>query len=80
MIPKNTIFLSFDKDAEEAARFYAATFPESRVKAFTKRLAISPAARRTKYLQSSFGYSLSRPQRRTGVQAQRGLFLPDCDG
>lgn len=27
--PKNTICLWFDKDAEEAARFYAATFPES---------------------------------------------------
>ena len=27
MKPKNTICLWFDKDAEEAARFYAATFP-----------------------------------------------------
>ena len=33
MIPKNTICLWFDKDAEEAARFYAATFPDSRVTA-----------------------------------------------
>ena len=31
MIPKNTIFLWFDKDAEEAANFYAATFPDSKV-------------------------------------------------
>jgi predicted 3-demethylubiquinone-9 3-methyltransferase (glyoxalase superfamily) len=31
MISKNTICLWFDKGAEEAARFYAATFPESAV-------------------------------------------------
>ena len=31
MKPKNTICLWFDKDAHEAARFYAATFPDSKV-------------------------------------------------
>jgi len=31
MIAKNTICLWFDKDALEAARFYAATFPDSKV-------------------------------------------------
>jgi predicted 3-demethylubiquinone-9 3-methyltransferase (glyoxalase superfamily) len=31
MTPKNTICLWFDKDAEQAARFYAATFPDSQV-------------------------------------------------
>jgi predicted 3-demethylubiquinone-9 3-methyltransferase (glyoxalase superfamily) len=31
MIPKNTICLWFEKDALEAAKFYAATFPDSRV-------------------------------------------------
>ena len=30
---KNTICLWYDKDAEEAARFYAATFPDSKVTA-----------------------------------------------
>ncbi|MCQ0969943.1 VOC family protein [Paracoccus sp. TK19116] len=30
-IPKNTICLWFDKDAEEAANFYADTFPDSSV-------------------------------------------------
>ena len=30
-IPKNTICLWFDKDAEAAANFYAATFPDSSV-------------------------------------------------
>ena len=36
MTPKNTICLWFDKDAEDAARFYAATFPNSEVKAVFK--------------------------------------------
>lgn len=31
MIPKNTICLWFDKEALEAAKFYAETFPDSRV-------------------------------------------------
>src|SRR3954468_24953569 len=31
--PKNTICIWYDKDAEEAARFYAATFPDSAVMA-----------------------------------------------
>src|SRR6188472_151305 len=33
MKPKNTICLWYDKDAEDAARFYAATFPNSEVTA-----------------------------------------------
>jgi predicted 3-demethylubiquinone-9 3-methyltransferase (glyoxalase superfamily) len=33
MIAKNTVCLWFDKDAEAAARFYAATFPNSEVQA-----------------------------------------------
>ncbi len=33
MKPKNTICLWFDRDAHEAARFYAATFPNSEVTA-----------------------------------------------
>ena len=33
MIPKNTICLWYDGDALEAANFYAATFPDSRVDA-----------------------------------------------
>ena len=31
MTPKNTVCLWFNKDAHEAARFYAATFPNSQV-------------------------------------------------
>jgi predicted 3-demethylubiquinone-9 3-methyltransferase (glyoxalase superfamily) len=33
MTPKDTICLWFDKDAHEAALFYAATFPDSEVTA-----------------------------------------------
>ncbi len=33
MIAKNTLCLWYNKDAEEAANFYAATFPDSEVKA-----------------------------------------------
>ena len=36
MIAKNTVCLWFNKDAEEAARFYAATFPDSKVTAVHK--------------------------------------------
>lgn len=36
MIAKNTVCLWFDKDAEDAARFYAATFPNSEVRAVHK--------------------------------------------
>jgi predicted 3-demethylubiquinone-9 3-methyltransferase (glyoxalase superfamily) len=36
MKPKNRICLWFDKDAHEAARFYAATFPNSQVTAVQK--------------------------------------------
>jgi predicted 3-demethylubiquinone-9 3-methyltransferase (glyoxalase superfamily) len=36
MTPRNTICLWFDKDAHEAARFYAATFPDSEVTAVHK--------------------------------------------
>ncbi len=32
-IAKNTVCLWYDKDAEDAARFYAATFPDSSVDA-----------------------------------------------
>jgi len=36
MKPKNSICLWFNKDAHEAARFYAATFPDSKVTAVHK--------------------------------------------
>jgi len=44
--PKNTICLWFDKDAHDAARFYAAIFPNSAVTSFTKHRVTSQAASR----------------------------------
>jgi len=49
MKPKNTICLWFDKDALEAARFYAATFPDSEVTAVHERPATTRAVRRGRY-------------------------------
>jgi predicted 3-demethylubiquinone-9 3-methyltransferase (glyoxalase superfamily) len=45
---KNVICLWFDKDAEEAAQFYARTFPNSAVKAVHRARAIFRAARKVK--------------------------------
>jgi predicted 3-demethylubiquinone-9 3-methyltransferase (glyoxalase superfamily) len=45
MQPKNTICLWFDKDAEAAARFYAATFPDSKVTAVQKAPADFPGGK-----------------------------------
>jgi predicted 3-demethylubiquinone-9 3-methyltransferase (glyoxalase superfamily) len=45
MKAKNTICLWFDKDALEAARFYAATFPSSEVTAVHKAPADYPSGK-----------------------------------
>jgi predicted 3-demethylubiquinone-9 3-methyltransferase (glyoxalase superfamily) len=45
MRPKNTICLWFDADAEEAARWYAATFPDSRVTAVHRSPVDTPSAK-----------------------------------
>ena len=45
MIPKNAICLWYNKDAEEAARFYAATFPNSKVNAVHKAPADYPSGK-----------------------------------
>jgi predicted 3-demethylubiquinone-9 3-methyltransferase (glyoxalase superfamily) len=45
MIPKNTICLWFNKDAQEAAEFYAATFPDSKVTAIHKAPADYPSGK-----------------------------------
>lgn len=42
---KNTVCLWFDRDAEQAARFYAATFPDSRVTAVHRAPADYPMGR-----------------------------------
>jgi predicted 3-demethylubiquinone-9 3-methyltransferase (glyoxalase superfamily) len=54
VIPKNTICLWFDKDAEEAARFYAATFPESEVTAVHKAPSDYPSGKEGDVLTVEF--------------------------
>jgi predicted 3-demethylubiquinone-9 3-methyltransferase (glyoxalase superfamily) len=54
MIAKNTVCLWFDKDAEEAARFYAATFPKSEVRAVHKAPGDFPGGREGDVLTVEF--------------------------
>jgi predicted 3-demethylubiquinone-9 3-methyltransferase (glyoxalase superfamily) len=54
MTPKNTICLWFDKDALDAARFYAATFPDSAVTAVHKAPADYPDGKKGDVLTVEF--------------------------
>ena len=54
MTPKNTICLWFDKDALDAARFYAATFPDSAVNAVHKAPADYPGGKAGDVLTVTF--------------------------
>lgn len=54
MKPKNTICLWFDKDAEDAARFYAATFPDSEVTAVHKSPSDYPGGKKDQVLTVEF--------------------------
>ena len=54
MTPKNTICLWFEKDAEEAARFYAATFPDSEVTAVHKAPSDFPSGKEGDVLTVEF--------------------------
>ena len=54
MKSKNTICLWFDKDAHEAARFYAATFPDSEVTAVHKAPADYPSGKKGDVLTVNF--------------------------
>jgi predicted 3-demethylubiquinone-9 3-methyltransferase (glyoxalase superfamily) len=54
MKPKNTICLWFNHDAEEAARFYAATFPDSAVTAVHKAPADYPGGKKGQVLTVEF--------------------------
>jgi predicted 3-demethylubiquinone-9 3-methyltransferase (glyoxalase superfamily) len=54
MKPKNTICLWFDKDAHEAARFYAATFPGSKVTAVQKAPSDFPGGKKGDELTVEF--------------------------
>ena len=83
MKPKNTICLWFNKDAHEAARFYAATFPDSRVTAVRKAPSDYPGGKQGDELTVEFtvlGIPCLGLNGGPDVQAQRGFFLPDRDG
>jgi predicted 3-demethylubiquinone-9 3-methyltransferase (glyoxalase superfamily) len=54
MKPNNTICLWFDKDADEAARFYAATFPNSEVTAVHKAPGDFPGGKKGDILTVEF--------------------------
>ena len=54
MTPKNTICLWFEKDAEEAARFYASTFPDSEVTAVHKAPSDFPSGKEGDVLTVEF--------------------------
>jgi predicted 3-demethylubiquinone-9 3-methyltransferase (glyoxalase superfamily) len=54
MTSKNTICLWFDKDAEEAARFYAATFPDSKVTSVHKAPSDYPGGKKDQVLTVEF--------------------------
>ena len=54
MKPKNIICLWFDKDALEAARFYAATFPDSKVTAVHKAPGDYPGGKKGEVLTVEF--------------------------
>jgi predicted 3-demethylubiquinone-9 3-methyltransferase (glyoxalase superfamily) len=54
MAPKNTICLWFNNDAHEAARFYAATFPDSKVTAVFKAPSDYPGGKKGDELTVDF--------------------------
>jgi len=74
---KNTICIWYDRDAEDAARFYAKTFPDSSVGAVHRAPGDFPSGKKGDILTVEFkrdGRPVPRPQRRTRVQAQRSIF------
>jgi hypothetical protein len=79
---KNTICLWYDHDAEEAARFYARTFPDSEVGAVLRAPSDYPAGRAGDLLTRRL-HGLRRPvhwpERRNRAPAQRGVLVPDSD-
>jgi predicted 3-demethylubiquinone-9 3-methyltransferase (glyoxalase superfamily) len=54
MKPKNTICLWFDKDAQEVARSYAATFPDNKVKAVHEARSDFPGGKKGDVLTVEF--------------------------
>jgi len=65
---KNTVCLWYNDDAEEAARFYAKTFPDSSVGKVHHAPGDFPSGKKGDVLIVEFtvtGHSLHRPERRT---------------
>ena len=75
---KNTICLWYDGDAEDAARFYAKTFPDSSVGAVHRAPGDFPSGKTRGRVDRRVyrdGHSVPRAQRRTCVQAQRSVLV-----
>ncbi|PAV67304.1 hypothetical protein WR25_24356 [Diploscapter pachys] len=66
MTAKNTVCLWYDNDAEDAANFYASTFPDSRVTAVHKAPADYPSGKAGDVITVEF-------------TPQRGVFVPGGD-
>ena len=76
MKPKNTICLWYDKDALEAANFYAATLPDSKVTAVHKAPSDYPNGRKGDVLTVAH-----HPLRRRGfVIHVAGVVMTSCPG
>jgi hypothetical protein len=80
MKPKNTICLWFDKDAHEAARFYAASFPDSKVSAVHEAPSDYPSGKKGDVLTVDFTVLGIPCLGLNGGPAHRGFFLSDRDG
>ncbi len=78
-VAKNTICLWYNKDAEAAARFYAETFPDSKVSAVHRAPSDYPSGKAGDVLTVEFTVFgiLSRAQWRARVPTQRSLLVPD---
>ena len=79
---KNTVCLWYNRDAEEAAHFYARTFPDSSVGAVHRAPADFPSGKAGDTLVVEFtvmGIRLHWPERRAPVQAQRSVLIPGGD-
>ena len=81
MNPNNIICLWFNKDAEEAARFYAATFPDSAVTAVHLAPGDYPSGKEGEVITVEFTVMgiLCGAEWRHRLQAQRGFFLSGGD-
>ena len=82
MPSKNTICLWYDRTAEEAARFYAKTFPDSVVGAIRRAPGDYPAGKKGDVLTVEFtvlGIPCIGLNGGPDVQAQRSVLVPDRD-